>query len=258
MIRHWAMKFTQHSVKSVADLLDRVAFDRNRLNDSGDKPVQIWYRGLTKASHGIVPTLYHAPPLTGADEIEFLSRFKQNAPQSGIVVPNDEYGWLLLARHYGLRSRLIDWTESPMIGLYFAVEQRNGPETIGAIWCLLPKEFNREIPQFFGAAGETLPWFGPEDPTFFEYLPNEVQRLDDPSLAPRPVAFLAPRLSPRLQTQQAVFTIHHAVPTPLEKLAPHHIWRYVIPAAAKRKIRDELHLLVLSQPNCWQDRDGEA
>ena len=182
-----------------------------------------------------------------------INRFKQNAPQAGVSIPDDEddYGWLLLARHHGLRSRLLDWTESLLVGLYFAVEARDGPEQTGAVWCLLPLELNR------GLIGETLPMFSQGETLFAPYLPGQA-KVVPPELSGPPLACIAPRISSRLQAQQAVFTVHHADPTALETLAPEHIWRYVIPAEDKPEIREHVRLLGVTRRTLFPDLDNIA
>lgn len=68
---------------------------------------------------------------------------------------NAEYGsthkttfeWLTLMQHYKAPTRVLDWSESLLIGLYFAVSQDQNkpqsPETDGALWILNPDRLNR-------------------------------------------------------------------------------------------------------------------
>ncbi len=39
-----------------------------------------------------------------------------------------------IAQHYGVPTRLLDWSENPLVGLYFALDDNNYDEKDGVIW----------------------------------------------------------------------------------------------------------------------------
>lgn len=118
------MRFEDRRINSVSDYLSELNARR--------RPRQpIWYRGQEVADWGLEPTIARVPGGITA-EAPLITRFKQNALALLPERPANEWEWLFVMRHYGVPTRLLDWTESSLVGLYFAVHAE--PDSPGAVW----------------------------------------------------------------------------------------------------------------------------
>jgi len=67
-----------------------------------------------------------------------LGRFRQwreHAVAYCRDLPNNDFECLAFAQHYGLATRLLDWSSNPLVALFFAVEGRHDVD--GAVYCYL-------------------------------------------------------------------------------------------------------------------------
>jgi hypothetical protein len=201
----------------------------------------VWFRGHFDAAWKLEPTLARRGKLP--QETLLIKQFQQNAVQFLERPVREEADWIFLMQHYGVPTRLLDWTESPLMGLYFALDEpRNfkGRKPAAAMWCLFPQKLNR-FSNLVLKTEEDIPAFGVED-ELKDYLPSRVRE----GVSHRnPVAIIAPRTFSRVYAQQGVFTICHKDNVRIDDLAdddgePSHLIKFIIPRRAVSRIRKEL------------------
>jgi hypothetical protein len=88
------------------------------------RDVPILFRGVRAESFGLVPKIGRPPVQTPYTEKQLFEEFKFRAVSLLDSLPEHDWEWLSLAQHYGLATRLLDWTENPLVALWFAVSNK--------------------------------------------------------------------------------------------------------------------------------------
>ena len=196
-------------VKYVDSLEDYVSFVEKL---ASGKHKQLWFRGSGKISHKLVPSLYRHKRSTIIDDFvllekNLLSRFRQRSIPFHSRPITDEWEWLFLMQHFGVPTRLLDWSESPLMALFFAVT--SAPHKVGksgqplfdcdaCVWLLDPVQWNKhsiDLKSFPGAVLTT------DDSNTNGYKPVA----NVTTMKPFPIALYGSHNSQRIVAQRGVF-----------------------------------------------------
>ena len=102
------MKYPDVNIDSLGKVLETLEKQYNPPTDI------VWFRGHANAAWTLVPSLYR-PPYKLEHEPTLMTRFKQNALPLLNFRPGTSWEWMFLMRHHGCPTRLLDWTESPLV-----------------------------------------------------------------------------------------------------------------------------------------------
>jgi hypothetical protein len=165
-----------------------------------------WFRGHSEVSHTLVPSSLRMSKI--GDRLkayELMAEFKRVAvhklerpPVAGS--PAEDMEWAQIAQHYGLPTRLLDWTESATTALYFACEKTLSED--GIVFLINPAALNR-----WSFRDEKL---GILDPRAHRQIINKylTAKPTEFKRAQQPVAVNPVWNTERLIVQRGKFTLH--------------------------------------------------
>lgn len=113
------------------------------------------FRGMGSAEWDLETSLERCARYHYAQAEKILTEsFKRALPRFNNPPPGDDpASWLALMRHYGLPSRLLDFTESCLVAAFFAADSKPEPEF--AIWAFQTNAVQRSAEESLGILNST-------------------------------------------------------------------------------------------------------
>ena len=178
------------------------------------------FRGVKDARYELVPSIgrWDGPPESRLQfEQHLLDEFRRRAVGYLDRVPTNDWDWLFLAQHHGLPTRLLDWSTSPLIALFFALgHSDDGDYAV----------YQANVPDIWPVT---------------RLLRESISPFNVPMNLQIPPTYVAPRV----ERQNSVFTIHSDPWLPMESV--NQISKYVFPASTRRDARRRIrHLGITS------------
>ena len=185
----------------------------------------LWYRGCRRSKDKLLPSLYRHKTISAIAELgrlenQLMTRFRQRSIPMHSRSLQDDWDALYFMQHYGVPTRLLDWTENPFVGLYFAVisclqpsgaRRLRKPQHDAAVWVLDPVIWNRKALSHQSYDGGVLT---PGDESLKGYKPSS----SFSGMFNHPVALYGAHNSPRIVAQRGVFTIFGQNRKPMEEV----------------------------------------
>ena len=101
-----------------------------------------WFRGQPNYNHKLIPSIFRQGNKYGItyDEQRMFEEFKRRYPDHSSN-HKTTYEWLTLMQHYGLPTRLVDWSSNLLVGLYFCCA--SDEELDGSLYVFDPTHMER-------------------------------------------------------------------------------------------------------------------
>jgi hypothetical protein len=230
------------TVESIEQFISEAVATTRRLG------YHLWWRGQADAEWQLLPSVYrrsrgHRYEKNSTNKfVERAPAFYQHCPPRG-----DHPAWLGLMQHFRLATRLLDWTESPLVAAFFAVGELDDKDSL--IYALDPQLLNKK---YWDAEVILNPYGKPKSlfaPPFSDDAP------EDNRIAAVPAYYV----DARMRSQLAAFTVHGTT-TPLNAAegADSFLSTITIPAAAIHRIQADLFIMGVRRSSIFPELESLA
>ena len=219
------------------------------LSDRHGSNKQLWYRGEDNSTLTLVPSIQRSERRLERERFlsnDFYIRAKQTleSPPSR----NNYAYWIALMQHYGLPTRILDWSRSPLIAVFFATETyRTVTDQDACVWVLVPDALNAQ--EGFDRCIYPID----ADTTQEMLLPAFKHRHHNPELEDKILACASTDPNMRMYAQQSCFTVHNSL-RKLEDICDEQmLYKIIIPRDRKQYFIDSLRVLGITESFIYPD-----
>lgn len=205
---------------------------------------RFWFRGQASSTWDLVPSaLRYRQRSKRIKALKLLVEFRRLAEIKLTRPPRDAESlkWMQLAQHYGVPTRLLDWTENALYALYFASQRSFGikGELSGIVFIFAPRDLGYRQQKSTSSSVLNV-----DERLARKYITLGA-RQDPAGLGT--VALYPVWNSERLMVQKGVFTLHGSKSFALDQSQAPSLVGLPIPAESKAQLRSELERLGIDE-----------
>lgn len=159
-------------------------------------------------------------------------------------------------QHYGAPTRLLDWTESPMIALYFALRDNRGYYD-SSVWMLNPYELNYRVVRIGEVVSPSA--IGVHERDIKRVSPWLPMRWSKSKIPDDPLAIFPTHIARRISSQRSCFTIHGKRKLGFARFEKGNnpcLKKIIIPGYAVKEIRLDLQNYGIDDTTIFPDLEG--
>lgn len=237
-------------IKTINSIDELLQFVSELSNEHG---LKLWYRGEENAELSLIPSIQRSQKRIDVERFitnDFYIKARQimnNPPDK-----RNYAGWVAIMQHYGLPTRMLDWSRSPLIASFFACETYKHSDTDAGVWILSPMKLNAN--QGFGEC------IYPNDAETTQemLLPAFKHNHHNHELDDKILACSSTDNNLRMYSQQSNFTVHNSLKKLEDICDEHTLYKMIIPKDRKKYFIDSLRAIGITEGSIYPDLDHIA
>ncbi len=223
-----------------------------------------WFRGVCDNTYSLMPGLYWQFKNENEEQVIMMAEdIREEFKRRGVFIEQhnrflEDGEWLQLMQHYGVPTRLLDWTEGALIALYFSIRmivyKKKNKKTTPCVWMLNPSWLNdvtnnTSLPAYLNESA--MAKYPNTDAKARPYLIEK-------ELPDYPIAIYPMYIDPKMIAQKSTFTLHGKIKDSFMELSSKYsrdaqICNILIDLKKTNAIAEELTMMGITESTIFPD-----